>query len=356
MDQKTKLLTKQLDEGYTTGYKSPATKRKEAKMAVTVKKPLSTPSTSAASDAPFAISSGARSAAKYLKIFIYGDYGSGKTVLAAQSVDVPSMRDVLFINIESGIQSIIGSGAIENTDAIDIVPGEGESLQNFEQFVAIYKMLVSYCQARDDDDQERLDRMAKRYGFDAEKRYKTVVIDSLSELNQISLSRAFGENSNDLLSFAGSDDTRRDYGRNRESIIKTIRAFRNLPMNVIATCGCEWDEDERKKVGYMPRLTGKLSKEVQAYWDVIGFLKTSAVRNDEGKDTDDNAGQVLRRLWLQPIGKFDAKNRLSGQETTHLDDPTMGRLVALLTKGQSKPKSDSKERDKQDTRKENRVK
>lgn len=287
---------------------------------------LEEPSSTAAADAPFSIVSGVKNANTYLKIFLYGEFGAGKTVLSAQAVDVKSLRDVLFINIESGITSVIGSGAIENSDLLDIVPENG--LKDFETFVRIHEMLVKYCQARDDDDQDRLDKMAKRYGFDPEKRYKTVIIDSLSELNQISLSRAFGDDQNDLLGSSESDDTRRDFGKNRAAMVKTIRAFRNLPMNVIATCGSQWDEDERKKIKYMPRLTGQLAKEVQAYWDVVGFLTTSAKK---GEGEGDEA-TMHRRLWLQPIGKFDAKNRLASQDQPYLDNPTMGKLVSLLTK------------------------
>lgn len=298
---------------------------------------LKEPATTATADSPFSIVSGVKNAQKYLKIFIYGDYGAGKTVLSAQAVDVKSMRDVLFINIESGIASVLGSGAVQNPNDLDIVPEDG--LKSFELFVTIHKMLVNYCQARDDDDTERLEKMAKRFGFDPNKRYKTVIIDSLSELNQVSLSRAFGDDQDNLLGGAESDDTRRDYGRNRAAMVKSIRAFRNLPMNVIATCGRQWDEDERKKLGYQPRLTGQLAKEVQAYWDVVGFLTTSAKKGED----EDGEPTLHRRLWLQPIGKFDAKNRLASQDIPYLDNPTMGKLVSLLTKAKKASEGEASE-------------
>lgn len=291
-----------------------------------VKRQVSEPATTAVSDAPFSIVSGIRAAQPWLKIFIYGDYGAGKTVLSAQSADVERMRDVLFINIESGIQSVIGSGAIENHNMIDVI-----ECKTFDRFVLIHKMLLAYCQARDDDDTERIRKMAAKYGFDPKKRYRTVVIDSLSELNEISLARAFGENQDDLMSVSDSDDTRRDFGRNRQAMLKTVRAFRNLPMHVITTCGQQWDEDERKKLGYQPRLTGQLAKQVQAFWDVVGFLQTSSKKSEDGEDGEP---VILRRLWLQRVGKFDAKNRLSSQDVTHLVDPTMKKLVSLLTKAQ----------------------
>jgi AAA domain len=313
-------------EDELAGYlNSTYTKKGKKPMAVTTRKPLSTPATSAATNSPFEVVSGVKAANQWLKLFLYGDYGSGKTVLSAQAVDVDNMRDVLFINIESGIQSIRGSRAVEHHADIDFI-----GCTTFDTFVAIHKMLLAYCQARDDDDTERITKMAQKYGFNSKKRYKTIIIDSLSELNQISLSRAFGENQDDLLATADSDDTRRDFGRNKQAMLKTVRAFRNLPMHVIATCGREWDQDERKKLGYQPRLTGALSKEVQAFWDVVGFVQTTAKR--PGEDDDGDESSIARRLWLQPVGKFDAKNRLSSQEVTHIDNPTMGQLVSLLTR------------------------
>lgn len=316
---------KEVDSYTRSSYKKPDRTGKVKKVAVSIRKPLSEPASTAATAAPFSIVSGVKAAQPWLKLFFYGDYGSGKTVLSAQSVDVEVMKDVLFINIESGIQSIRGSRAVKNYAEIDFVP-----CPDFETFVAIHRMLLAYCQARDDDDSERIKKMAQKYGFNPVKRYRTVVIDSMSELNQISLARAFGENQDDLLATADSDDTRRDFGRNKQAMLKTIRAFRNLPMHVIATCGREWDQDERKKLGYQPRLTGALSKEVQAFWDVVGFVQTAAQKPGESEEGD--TASVARRLWLQPVGKFDAKNRLSSQEVTHIDDPTMEKLVALLTR------------------------
>lgn len=299
-------------------------------MAVATRKPLSEPATTAATKAPFKIVSGVKAAQPFLKLFIYGDYGAGKTVLAAQASDVESMRDVLFIDIEGGSHSIRGSRAVRNHANIDVV-----KCFTFEDFVATHKMLMAYCQARDDNDDERLKRMADRYEFPAlaKRHYRSVIIDSLSELNQISLQRAFGENPDDLLSTSDSDDTRRDFGRNKQSMSKTIRAFRNLPMNVIATCGRDEPDSERKRYKFQPRLTGALAKEVQAFWDVVGFLQTAAKKPSDDDDAEgQDASPIMRRLWLQPVGKFDAKNRLSSQDVTHIDDPTMEKLVALLTR------------------------
>lgn len=300
------------------------------------KKPLDKPASTAASAAPFSIVSGVKKAQKWYKIFLYAKYGHGKTVLSAQAVDIPRMRDVIFINVEGGTKSILGSEAVENHELIDFVPSEG-SIADFETFVAIHRMLLSYCQARDDNDTERLERMAAKYGFDPAKRYRTVIIDSLSELNSVSLSRAFGEKADDLLQVADSDDTRRDYGRNRQSMTKVLRAFRNLPMHVIVTCGADWDKNENdrdRRPKYYPRLTGALAQEVQGYWDVVGFLYSPGREKSDDDEESENK-PADSRLYLQP-GKFwDAKNRLANRSVRHLDDPSMSKLISLITNEKS---------------------
>jgi AAA domain len=191
-------------------FKNISKRGKKSMAAPAPRKPLDKPATTAASSAPFRIVTGVQQAQRFLKIFLYAKYGHGKTVLAAQAVDVPKdifdMGDVLFINVEGGTQSIMGArhkdgtNVVRNHKRIDFVPEEG-ALASFEMFDAIHRMLLAYCQARDDEDDERLERMADKYSFPAlrTRNWRTIIIDSLSELNSISLARAFGENTSDLL-------------------------------------------------------------------------------------------------------------------------------------------------------------
>lgn len=287
------------------------------------------PSPAASPDSPFSISTGVRSADPYVKMLIYGDAGAGKTVFAAQAVDVPSMRDVLVINAEAGTKSIVESGAVEHHDLLDSV-----EVQSYETFVQLYEWLLKHCNARDAKDQIKLDALAVKYGFPKGRKYKTVIVDSLSEIEQVNLTRIFGDDANDLMDAAEAADFR-DYGQNRRLLHKVIRAFRNLPMNVIFTCARDWDQDEKKKYGYQPKLTGKLSKDVQFFMDIVGYLATGKAGED--KTTGGSADKLARRLWLQPIGKFDAKSRLTPQDIGYIDSPTLPKLMSKLTrKGQSK--------------------
>jgi AAA domain len=272
------------------------------------------------SEAPFAISTGVRTADPYVKILLYGEYGCGKTVLAATAADVPRMQDVLFLNAEAGTKSVRESGAVKEHENIDFI-----RLEDYGTFVNIHKFLMAYCIARDANDEDRLRRMAKQIpGLDPTRRYKTVIVDSLFEIEQMNLSRITGVDQLDLSEDA-PDYEWKDYGRNRNMLHRIIRAFRDLPMHVILTCPSDYEQDEQKKFLYRPKLTGKLSKELQGFMDIVGFLvvKKGAVSEEEG---------VRRRLWLQPVDRFDAKSRLTPQDVVFVDQPTMGCLMSKLNR------------------------
>lgn len=292
-------------------------------MALRARKPVADSDGSAA---PFSVATGIKSADPWLKLFFYGDFGAGKTVLSAQAVDIPRMRDVLFLNAEAGLKSVKESDAVENYEDIDSI-----LVQDYETFVSVHRMLVAHCQARDAGDESRLERMAQKYGYNPERRYKTVVIDSLSEIENMNFARIIGMESDDLLQDM-PETTFTDYGRNRQMLHKIVRAFRNLPMNVIVTCGADWDQDEKKKYKMQPRLTGKLSKDVQAFFDVVGFVQTAAQSSKDDSGDSTGGSTMARRLWLQPIGKFDAKSRLTPQDVGFIDDPTMKKLISRLTR------------------------
>lgn len=275
------------------------------------------PSPAANADAPFAVTVGIKDADPYVKVLVYGDYGVGKTVMVGSSVDVDYMRDVLLINIEAGTKSIAKSGAVEHHDEISIV-----NVGNYEQFVYVYDWLHAYTTARDAGDKERLTKIMSRIpGMDPRRKFRTVIIDSLSELESMNMSRILGSDMSDLLQDLPKTEFS-DYGKNRNMMHKIIRAYRNLPMHVLVTCSAQWDQDEKKKYGHTLNLTGKLSKDVQGFMDIVGFMQI----------VTDADGKRVRRLNLQSSGQFDAKSRLTPDNVRSIDEPSMSKLMSRLTR------------------------
>lgn len=250
---------------------------------------------------------------RFLKLLIYGAFGVGKTTLAASASEVPKMQDTLLLNCEAGDLSIAES----NMDVI--------SANNFPVAARVYEYLKRHCQLRDDGDVDSLKQLQSRLtGVPIEeivepKRYRTVIVDSLSELETFSMYSILGITDATALDQETAVAEWADFRRNFNAIQRLVRAFRDLPMHVIFTCAQQYQQDEVKHMLYMPLLTGKLSSQIQGFVDVVGYL---LVQNVEGV--------VVRRLYVQPIGRFDAKCRFPKFKDPYFENPTIVNMLKAV--------------------------
>lgn len=256
---------------------------------------------------------------------MYGKYGSGKTSLAGSSADVPAMQDVLMIDAESGDLSINDSPIIQNKDRIDVVRAT-----TFKQVARVQEFLKSHCKLRDEGNLDKLrEQEAWLRGCDpteiqTPRQYRTVIIDSLSEVEQYCLYALMGIDSTKIPDDGDTDVARfEEFRKNNQMVQLLVRAFRDLPMNVIMVCSTQYTQDEVKRMHYTPALTGKLSSQVQGFVDVVGFLTVE-------KGTDGAKPMEVRRLFVQPIDKFDAKNRFASYKLSHFDNPTMSSIMKAV--------------------------
>ncbi len=256
---------------------------------------------------------------KYLKLLIYGAYGVGKTFLAGTSGQVPEMRDVLLINAESGDLTLSSSPEVgENVDVVDVY--------DFKTAARVYEFLKRHCALRDANDEEGLRKLQAWVTGQPEdevplRRYHTVIIDSLAEIEAYNMYSLLGVSNNTRLDEDIQSAEWADYKRNNSTILRFVRAFRDLPMHVIMTCPEQYAQDELKRFHYSPHLTGQLSGKVQGFMDMVGYLQAG---------NPDDKGNVPRRLWVQPAGKFDAKNRFSSYKKPFFDNPTMKDILLAI--------------------------
>ncbi len=256
-----------------------------------------------------------------LKTLIYGKPGSGKTTLAASAADVPQMQGVLMINAEAGDVVLHNNERILNPQNIDIVDVNGWNKLKF-----IYEFLFKHCLYRDVDTPEAKAKLAalegRIYGTDPKtitepKKYRTVIIDSLTEIEAYCIYNLLGItgefNMNQI-----NDDIKtpefKEYKQNNSMMNLIVRGFRDLDLNVIILCGRNYEQDEQKIFHYTPALTGKLSSQIQGYFDIVAYLTT-------GKSND--KGEIPRGLYVQPTGRYDAKNRISAFKDPYFTNPTM---------------------------------
>ncbi len=258
---------------------------------------------------------------RFLKLLIYGNYGVGKTTLSCSALEVPSMRDVLMINAEAGDQSV---GHMKDLDAI-VVP-------TFRMLGQIHEYLKQHCKARDAGDTKELIKMeaflreVDKKDIDVPREYRTVILDTLTELEAYCFEQLLGITDTTRLDEEVQSAEWGEYKKNNHMILRLVRRFRDLPMHVIFTCAEKYTQDETKKFKYTPDLTGKLAKKVQGFMDMVGYYA-------QGKDGD----KIQRRLYVMPsgTGRYDAKHRYPAYKGEHFTDPTIGtilREVGLLDK------------------------
>lgn len=318
-----------------------------ADVATTVKPAVADPTKGATvkqlTPAPFTIRP-LKSDHRYIKFVVYGPFGVGKTSLAGSAIDVPGMDDVIMVNAESGTLSIEDAEHIKNRDYIDQVP-----CTDFKTVALVQEFLKAHCNARDKNDIKTMKLLQSRtFGVpveviseDAEddvftvdedgqrvyevmrlRRFRTVIVDSLTEIDTYSMYQLLGiktdmklDEDMDVAQFA-------EFRKNNQMMQLLVRAYRDLPMNVILVCSTQYNQDELKQFHWVPSLTGKLANQVQGFVDVVGYLVN-------GKPKE-GSNDIPRRLFIQPIGKFDAKCRIASFKQPYIDDPTMSKLMAAF--------------------------
>jgi aspartate 1-decarboxylase len=268
---------------------------------------------------------------RWLKILIYGKHGSGKTTLAGSAADVDQMNDIFMINVESGEMVFADNERIKHPERIDIA-----DVSNFKQAAKMYEFLASHAalwkrvDAGGEDGAQALQKIrqyeAALRGVSIEeiakpKRYRTVIVDSLTELEAYCMYNLLGIHGE--FDLGQIDDDMKtaefaEYKKNNNMVNLLVRAFRDLPMHVIILCGQTYYQDELKRFYYAPHLTGKLATQIQGYFDVVGYLAVGSP-NDKG--------DAPRRLYVQPVGKWDAKNRRSSYREPFFDNPTMTSIL-----------------------------
>ena len=224
-----------------------------------------------------------------INVLVYGKPGTGKTVLAGSSSMVPEMSPVLLVDIEGGTNSL--RTTYPDVDTVR---------------VTTWPELLEICD----------------YLADENNHYKTVVFDSLSEIQKLNMyynMRKAGKNP--MEEKADWDD----WGKNLESMRFFVRATRDLPINVIWTALL--DESQDKKTGKtmkMPYFTGKFKQEIAAIPDEVFFYYLKEQYDDEAEED-----VTLRILLTASTDDTVAKDR-SGQLPQVIVSPTMQTLYEQM--------------------------
>ena len=277
----------------------------------------------------------------YTTTLIYGDFGSGKTHLAATAAMVEDMRDILYISLEGGEKTLREIARVCRKNNIDVSRIQVIPVQTYKQYAYIYEFLKIHVQARDKNDLVTLRRLeAQVRGLAPEIRsddaklaevipnplkIHTVITDSLTEAQKYCMYQLLGIDPLTQKLDAEPDAAQfQDWGRSREMIQFLVRRFRDLPVHSIFIAGQSIEQDAKKQFHYAPMLPGKLADDVRGLVDTVGYL---TMIPQEG-------GHIVRRLYLQGgmygTSHIAAKHRFGTKlNSFYLDNPTMQMLYDL---------------------------
>ncbi len=232
---------------------------------------------------------------EFLNMMIFGDPGAGKTRLASTAQDNEETRPMLIIDIDGGLTTIK-----ERSD-IDVKP----------------------CRSLKDIETIHNDIYA-----DIDKYYKTVVIDSLTELQKLDMKEIMKEAYNKNPGFVDQDvPSPREWGKSLIHMTKIVRAFRDLPCHTIFTCLAAYVVDDATNVTHIhPSLPGKQQKEIPGYLDVIGYLSVKTVNNEN-----------VRRVQFEKTARCHVKDRTDSLGG-YVDNPTIPLIWEKISSADEKEK------------------
>ena len=201
-----------------------------------------------------------------INCLVYGQAGSGKTTLAT-TVEAP-----IILSAEAGLLSIAEAG----------IP--------YAEIGTINDMRNAYSWLK--TSQEAME-------------YKTIFIDSISEIGEVVLA------SEKKL----SKDPRQAYGQMAEVVTDLIRAFRDLPFDVVMVAKLEKVQDEMGRILYSPSMPGnKVGQGLPYLFDEVLALRVE--KNDDG---------VYRLLQTASDGAWLAKDRSGKLE--QWESPNLGAVI-----------------------------
>lgn len=228
------------------------------------------------------------------------------------------MRDILFLDCEAGDTTIVTEDeplfAAAARKFISVV-----RVQTYKDLARVQEYLRIHCQYRDQGNDEKLKELEKilfgnNYDEDTPpKKFYTAIVDSLSEAETFSMYQLLGITDKTRLDEEVASPEWAEYKRNHSQILRTIRAFRDLPMNILMTAAASYIQDDTKKMIWQPALTGRLAKQCQGFMDVVGYMYVTQGENNT----------KVHNMQVQPSARVNAKCRFSNFKLLGWQNPTM---------------------------------
>jgi hypothetical protein len=235
---------------------------------------------------------------------VYGEPGVGKTPFAATALDHKDTRPVLFLDCDGGILS-----ARERTD-LDV-----KQVRTEAAIREIGNML--YASADFSKDPPTMP-------------YKTVVIDTYSELVKLMMGEIMAELVQRRPELPKEVPSQREYLILGERVREITRFYRDLPCNVIFCCHSGDAKNNSNATIFFPQFTGKLRHDIAGYCDIVGYMTAEVEKGKTSRFMQTiRSGQVIARDRFNVFG-------------VGIDDPTVPMMWDAIKGNGTLPKGDSK--------------
>lgn len=221
----------------------------------------------------------------WINLLIYGEPGAGKTWLTGTAQDHDKTGPILLLDVEGGTVTL------RDRKDIDV-----KQVRSISDIVEIHRTLVE----------------------ENNNYYKTVIIDSLTELQKLDMRDIMKEVVNKRPDLDPDVPSMREWGKSSEHIRRIVRGFRDLEMNTIMTALMQVEKDEVGVVTYYPALPGKLRAEIPGFLDIVGYLYT-VVEDDE----------TIRKIQFAKTRRITAKDRTSALGDS-MSNPTVPMIWDLI--------------------------
>lgn len=227
----------------------------------------------------------AAEAIPYLNFLVYGEPGAGKTYLAGTAQDHKETSPVLVLDVEGGTTTL------RHRQDVDV-----RQVRSIDDIISIHRSLV------------------ENPGY-----YKTVVIDSLTELQKLDMAEIMKEAVSKRVDQDPDTPAQRDWGKSSNRIRRIVRGYRDLDCNTILTALVTIEKDgQSQALTFYPSLPGKLKTEIAGFIDVVGYIYS-----------DNDSGEVIRRIQFAQTRRVIAKDRTSSLGDV-IENPTIPMMFDLI--------------------------
>ena len=217
---------------------------------------------------------------------LYGEAGAGKTPLCGTLESYPETSPCLLLDVDMGSMSLVAP-PIPTVLPVD----KWSVMQEVFTFISRgeWDKLAVYI------DKSKL----QQEGTTPAKVYKSLVIDSATELEYVCRTLVLQEHSSDS-GKGGEVPEQQDYLRTGERMKRMVRAYyRHTNLTVVMTAGVRDLKDERDGiVRHFPAFTPGLSKDIVRMTDLIMYMNVSSEKE-----------QLVRTLQTQLSSRIVARDR-----------------------------------------------